>query len=312
VIVFMALLVADKVGVWRGAGPGRRQVVRDVSLQVASGELFGLLGPNGAGKTSLLSVLSGLEVPGSGEVWLEGKPLAQTHPGRVGLAPQDLAFYGNLTGRENLEFAGQLYGLAGVALRDRVERLLASVGLADSAGRLANTYSGGMQRRLNMALALVSDPAILFLDEPTVGVDPHSRNLLFEQIRGWNSGGLTIVYISHYMEEVRELCPRIAIMDHGQVVACDRVETLLARERGTLRALLEGEIAADLPGRLGLIPLGIQDGWASWSCQEPDRIAPELVRLAEQAGCRVRRLETRPADLQQVFLGLTGNALRDE
>lgn len=308
----MALLVADKVGVWRGTGPSRRQVVREVSLQVASGELFGLLGPNGAGKTSLLSVLSGLEVPGSGGVWLEGKPLARANPGRVGLAPQDLAFYGNLTGRENLEFAGQLYGLAGAALRDRVERLLKSVGLADSANRPAITYSGGMQRRLNMALALVSDPGILFLDEPTVGVDPHSRNLLFEQIRGWNSGGLTIVYISHYMEEVRELCPRIAIMDHGQVVACDRVETLLARERGILRARVEGEIGPELPVRLGMTPLGVENGWISWSCAEPARMAPELVRLAEQAGCRVRQLETRPADLQQVFLGLTGHALRDE
>ncbi len=308
----MALLVADNVGVWRGAGPGRRQVVRGVSLQVASGELFGLLGPNGAGKTSLLSVLSGLETPGSGEVWLEGKPLGQAYPGRVGLAPQERAFYGNLSGRENLEFAGQLYGLTGAALRDRVERLLKSVGLAESAHRHANTYSGGMQRRLNMALALVSDPAILFLDEPTVGVDPHSRNLLFEQIRKWNSGGLTIVYISHYMEEVRELCPRIAIMDHGQVVACDRVDTLLSREKGILRARVEGEISAELSSRLGMTPLGVDSGWTSWSCEEPSRTAPEFVRLAEQAGCRVRELETRPADLQQVFLGLTGHALRDE
>lgn len=308
----MALLVADKVSVWRGPGPGRRQVVREVSLQVARGELFGLLGPNGAGKTSLVSVLSGLEPPGSGGVWLEGVALSRARAGRVGLAPQDLAFYGNLTGRENLEFVGQLYGLAGKALRSRVDELLGSVGLGDAANRLANTYSGGMQRRLNLALALVSDPAILYLDEPTVGVDPQSRNLLFEQVRTWNAAGLTIVYISHYMEEVRELCPRIAIMDHGRVVACDRVDTLLAREKGILRAEVEGEVSPEWSGRLGMVPLGQENGWTSWSCAEPMRMAPELVRLAELAGCRVRRVETRPADLQQVFLGLTGHALRDE
>lgn len=308
----MALLVADKVSVWRGQGSARRQVVCEVSLQVESGELFGLLGPNGAGKTSLMSVLSGLEPPGGGSVWIDGIPIAQVSPGRVGLAPQELAFYGNLTGRENLEFAGRLFGYNGKRLAARVDELLDSVGLADAANRHANTYSGGMQRRLNLALALISEPAIVYLDEPTVGVDPQSRNLLFEQVRKWNAAGLTIVYISHYMEEVRELCPRLAIIDHGRVVACDLVNDLLAREQGLLRVQLEGNLPADLVSRLGMVPLDPQDGWIRWKCADPGQVVPELVRGAQAAGCRVVRVETYPADLQQVFLGLTGHALRDE
>ena len=308
----MALLVADKVGVWRGTGAGRRQVVRDINLEVQAGELFGLLGPNGAGKTSLVSVLSGLEQPGSGSVWLEGKPLAQAAPGRVGLAPQELAFYGNLTGRENLEFLGRLYGLSGNRLQARVHELLESVGLIEAGNRPANTYSGGMQRRLNLALALVSDPAIIYLDEPTVGVDPQSRNLLFEQVRRWNAAGLTILYISHYMEEVRELCPRIAIMDHGKIVACDRVDTLLSSQQGTLRAQVDKTLPAELLASLQLTPQPGPDGWLTWKCSQPLDVAPRLVAGAQSAGCKILRLETCPADLQQVFLGLTGHALRDE
>ena len=309
----MGLLVANKVSVWRGTGPGRREVVRGVSLEVQAGELFGLLGPNGAGKTSLVSVLSGLEAPESGSVYLEGRPLAAAAAGRVGLAPQDLAFYGTLTGRENLRFFGRLHGREGAELEARVGDLLNSVGLVEAADRASAGYSGGMQRRLNLALALVSDPAIVFLDEPTVGVDPQSRNLLFSQVRRWNEAGLTIVYISHYMEEVQELCPRLAIIDHGQIVACDRVEALLAREHGTLGVRLEGGLPAGLEERLGLVPLpGPADGWQRWRCQDPAGVAPEFLRAAESAGCRVSALETQPPDLQQVFLGLTGHALRDE
>src|SRR5437016_2433674 len=203
--------------------------LQKVSFQVQEGEMFGLLGPNGAGKTTLLSIVSCLLTATSGEVRLLGRPVVSSDRElrrHLGIVPQELAVYGELTARENLHFFGELYGLGNAELRQRVDAILAAVGLEDRADQAVNTFSGGMKRRLNLGAALVHQPQILLLDEPTTGVDPQSRNRIFEEVRRLNAAGLTVIYTSHYMEEVQALCPRIGIIDHGRLVACDTRERL--------------------------------------------------------------------------------------
>src|SRR5436309_3401496 len=193
-----------------------------VSFQVSEGEMFGLLGPNGAGKTTLLSIVSCLLRPTSGTVRVLGRaPYASDRDARrdIGIVPQELALYGELSARENLRFFGELYGLRGPELRRRVDEALAAIALADRADGRADTFSGGMKRRLNLGIALMHRPRLLLLDEPTVGVDPQSRNHIFEEVRRLNRAGVTVLYTSHYMEEVQALCTRFGLIDHGRQVA---------------------------------------------------------------------------------------------
>src|SRR6476620_2951261 len=211
---------------------GTMTALADVSFQVHEGEIFGLLGPNGAGKTTLLSILAGLRAPTSGVVTLSGqalKPRQRQLKRRIGLVPQELALYPELTAAENLRFFGELYRLPGPTVERRVTEILDMIGLSERAEQRAATFSGGMQRRLNLGIALVHEPSILLLDEPTAGVDPQSRNHLFEGVRRLNAAGRTIIYTSHYMEEVQALCHRIGIIDHGRLIACDTLAHLLAR-----------------------------------------------------------------------------------
>ncbi|MDY3551504.1 ABC transporter ATP-binding protein [Gemmata sp. JC717] len=227
-----------------------------VSLTVRKGEVFGLLGPNGAGKTTLLSIAAGLARSDSGRVELFGNVF--THESRdlrhlVGIGTQDLAIYPDLTARENLRFFGKLYGLAGRHLTARVDTVLAAVGLTDRAGDRAGTFSGGMKRRLNLAVAVVHAPKLLILDEPTTGVDPQSRNHIFEQVKALNAAGLTVIYTSHYMEEVQALCNRIAIIDAGRLRASDTLPNLLKRLDATIHMTVAGA-AADFAQVLGAIP----------------------------------------------------------
>ncbi|HEY7313264.1 MAG TPA: ABC transporter ATP-binding protein, partial [Gemmataceae bacterium] len=209
-----------------------------VSFQVHEGEVFGLLGPNGAGKTTLLSIVSCLLEATHGEVRLLGRPIV---PGDrevrrlIGVVPQELALYGDLTARENLRFFGELYNIRGPELSRRVGHILSAIGLEDKAGDRVRTFSGGMKRRLNLGVALVHAPRLLLLDEPTVGVDPQSRNHIFEEVRRLNGEGMTLVYTSHYMEEVQALCGRIGIMDRGRLEACDTLPRLLQLLPGTIR-----------------------------------------------------------------------------
>ncbi len=211
---------------------GALVAVADVTFAVEPGRLVGLLGPNGAGKTTTVSMIAGLVTPDAGDVLVGGARLAgDTDPAkrRVGLVPQDLALYDELSARENLRFFGALYDLAGSALNDSIGASLALVGLGDRAGDAVKTFSGGMKRRLNLAAGLLHDPDILLLDEPTVGVDPQSRNAIFDNLEVLKGRGKALLYTTHYMEEAERLADRIVVIDHGTVVADDTLAGLRAR-----------------------------------------------------------------------------------
>jgi ABC-2 type transport system ATP-binding protein len=217
--------------------------VEDVSFAVERGRLVGLLGPNGAGKTTTVSMIAGLLTPDRGEVLVGGSPLAgDTDPKKrqIGLVPQDLALYDELSARDNLQFFGALYGLSGTALDTAIAATLELVGLADRVNDRVASYSGGMKRRLNLAAGLLHDPDILLLDEPTVGVDPQSRNAIFDNLELLKRRGKALLYTTHYMEEVERLADRIVVMDHGRVIADDTLAGLQSRVAGAGgRATLE-------------------------------------------------------------------------
>lgn len=291
---------------------GRFEALRGVSFEVQPGELFGLLGPNGAGKTTLMSILAGLSDVSDGGVQLFGRRFHRQERDarrKVGLATQDLAIYPELTARENLTFFGRLYGLNGADLTARVAEMLAAVALTERADQRVGTFSGGMKRRLNLAVALVHRPDILLLDEPTTGVDPQSRNHIFEQVRAQNAAGLTVIYTSHYMEEVQALCPRIAILDHGRVLACDTLPELLRRLDSS------AVLTLDKPTRT-LDAVRAVSGVASAEVTRDtltvtSRVLPTVLPGVLAACGEVRTLEVKQPNLESVFLSLTGKGLRD-
>jgi ABC-2 type transport system ATP-binding protein len=226
--------------------------VDDVSFAVASGQLLGLLGPNGAGKTTTVSMVAGLIAPNGGEVLIDGARLSgDTDPRKrkIGLVPQDLALYDELPAQANLEFFGALYGLKGRALNEAIERALHLVGLADRRRDKVSAYSGGMKRRLNLAAGLLHDPEILILDEPTVGVDPQSRNAIFDNLELLKSQGKALLYTTHYMEEVERLADRVVIIDRGRVIADDTLAGLKARAPGADGAASLESVFLALTGR---------------------------------------------------------------
>src|SRR5438270_1913106 len=246
--------VLEVSGVRKRFGP--TVALDGVTLRVGEGEVFGLLGPNGAGKTTLISVAVGLLDPDEGEVRLFGQPFRRSDTDLrrlIGIGTQELSIYPDLSARENLRFFGRLYGLSGSDLERRIDEQLAAVGLTDRADDRAGTFSGGMKRRLNLAAAVVHGPKLLFLDEPTTGVDPQSRNNIFEQVKALNAAGVTVVYTSHYMEEVQMLCRRMAILDNGQVRACDSLPNLLKVLDGSIR-LTVADPPAGFADRLAALP----------------------------------------------------------
>jgi ABC-2 type transport system ATP-binding protein len=211
---------------------GGTRAVDGVSFAVERGQLVGLLGPNGAGKTTTVSMIAGVVTPDQGAVRIDGAAVSgDSDPvkRRLGLVPQDLALYDELTARANLHLFGSLYGVTGAALAEAIESVLRLVGLADRAGDRVKTFSGGMKRRLNLAAGLLHDPDILVLDEPTVGVDPQSRNAIFDNLEQLKARGKALLYTTHYMEEAERLADRIVIMDHGHVLANDTLNGLRAR-----------------------------------------------------------------------------------
>jgi ABC-2 type transport system ATP-binding protein len=285
---------------------GDLEAVAGISFEIVQGEIFGLLGPNGAGKTTTINMLIGALQPDGGSVRIDGggDPTDPAVRRKIGNAPQALALYDELTGEENLQFFGRLYGLSGGALKQRIEQMLELVGLADRRHDRVGKYSGGMKRRLNLACALVHDPALLLLDEPTVGVDPQSRNLIFDRIESLKREGRTVVYTTHYMEEAERLCDRIAIIDHGRILALDHLEGLLREHGGhsVVTAVLDGALpdSAQLPGTLNEGELRF----------ESDQPLKEVARLSSR-GLNFRTLHIDRPDLEGVFLNLTGRSLRD-
>lgn len=215
-----AIIITEHLSkTYRGA---QQPVVNDLSFSVERNEIFGLLGPNGAGKTTTISILCGLFPPGSGKVLIDGMPLdtqLSAIKQIVGVVPQDIALYPTLTARENLNFYGSMYGLSGKELKDKIALWLDHFGLTEAANRRVSSYSGGMKRRVNLIAGILHEPKVLFLDEPTVGVDVQSRNVIIERLKELNKGGMTIIYTSHHMEEAQDFCTRVAIIDHGKIIS---------------------------------------------------------------------------------------------
>jgi ABC-2 type transport system ATP-binding protein len=297
-----------------GRGVGHALPARDgVSFAVNEGEMFGLLGPNGAGKTTLISIMSGLTDADGGEIRLFGKPFtrADSEARRlIGIGTQDLSIYPDLTARENLRFFGKLYGLRGPDLESRASDVIAAVGLTDRANDRAGTFSGGMKRRLNLAVAVVHRPKLLFLDEPTTGVDPQSRNNIFKQVKALNESGMTVVYTSHYMEEVQKLCRRVAVLNDGKLIACDPLPDLLRRLDATIRVSAAGPLPPldALPGVKAVKPHG--DG-VELVVDDLPGVAARVATACAAAGVELTALTTREPTLERVFLHLTGRELRD-
>jgi linearmycin/streptolysin S transport system ATP-binding protein len=295
---------------------GPTVAVDGVSLAVEAGELFGLLGPNGAGKTTLIKIVSGLTDADSGAVCLFGQPFNRSRRDLrrlIGIGTQDLSIYPDLSARENLRFFGRLYDLGGKDLEARIEEVLAAVGLTDRANDRAGTFSGGMKRRLNLAAAIVHLPKLLFLDEPTTGVDPQSRNHIFQQVRALNAAGMTVIYTSHYMEEVQMLCRRIAILDNGRLLASDTLPNLLKRLDGRVRLTVAGgagfgERLSALAGAKKVTPTERGFDVATDSIPE---LLPAIMSLATETDATITAIEPREPTLERVFLLLTGRELRD-
>lgn len=297
---------------------GKNPALRGVSFGVAAGELFGLLGPNGAGKSTLMSILSCLLAADGGKATLEGHGI---RPGNrqlrrsIGIVPQELAIYGELTARENLHFFGKLYGIPERELRERVQRILKAIGLDGRADERTDNFSGGMKRRLNLGAALVHEPKLILLDEPTTGVDPQSRNLIFEEIRRLNAEGVTIIYTSHYLEEVQALCPRIGIIDHGLLIALGTLPELVGRLEGTLTIDLPRPDAGLTTALAALPGVHVQPQAEGKSLvlatREVAKVLLPVARLLDEHKLEPLALHVQEPTLERVFLQLTGRALRD-
>ncbi|HGY92305.1 MAG TPA: ABC transporter ATP-binding protein [Planctomycetes bacterium] len=280
--------------------------VDDLSLDVEEGEVYGLLGPNGAGKTTTIHMLVGLLHPERGEVTLAGQGAPEEPETRriLGVAPQALSLYDELTGRENLKFIGSLYGLHGEALNRRVAWALDFAQLEEKARQPVATYSGGMKRRLNLVAALLHRPRVLFLDEPTVGVDAQSRHHLLEQVRALADEGCTVLLTTHAMEEAERICDRVAIMDHGRLLALDTVPNLIAAHGGA--AKVTAELRSAVPAGCSL-PGPIDGQTLSFTSRDP---LQDLLALSRK-GVDLGGFHVERPDLEAVFLELTGRRLRD-
>ncbi len=296
---------------------GARVAVADVSLSVGAGQVLGLLGPNGAGKSSTVGMLCGLVTPDAGTVSLAGTASGSgvdTFKRRIGLVPQDIALYEDLSALANLELFGALYGVPQRSLRGRAVEVLGWVGLAERAHDKPATFSGGMKRRLNIACALVHDPDVLLFDEPTAGVDPQSRNAIFDTLETLKRQGKAIVYTTHYMEEVERLADQIVIIDHGRVVARgslgELLRTLPAAE--TLELECEGPVdTAALSALPGVKQVTHRRGRVSLGIDALTHVTPSVMQTLANGGASVRSITSGRANLEDVFLALTGRQLRD-
>ena len=298
---------------------GERQAVDGVGLHIARGETYGLLGPNGAGKTTTISMICGILTRDAGEIVVDGHPMdpgATSVKGAIGYVPQDLAIYPDLSARENMAFFGQLYGMGGRALRSRIDEVLEIIDLADRAKERTEHYSGGMKRRLNIGIGLLHQPRLLVLDEPTVGVDPQSRNAILTSVEQLSASGMAILYTTHYMEEAERLCDRVGIIDQGRIIAEGTRRELVALVGGHDKVTLaaSGDVragAAAASAIPGVRTATAHEGGIDLLVQEARRLLPRLMETVAGAGVQIRSVEVEEPDLEAVFLHLTGKALRD-
>jgi ABC-2 type transport system ATP-binding protein len=298
---------------------GAIQAVDGIGFEIGAGETYGLLGPNGAGKTTTISMVAGLLRPDDGEVTVAGTamtPSAVRAKAAVGLVPQELAIYPDLTARENLAFFARLYGLTPDQRRDRIAEVLAVIGLDERADDRADGFSGGMKRRLNIGIGLLHRPRLLILDEPTVGVDPQSRNAILESVEALATEGMAVLYTTHYMEEAERLCDRIGIVDQGRIVAegtrAELVATIASQDLVRLQVAGDLHRSAAALGELGSVGSVDVDG-DRVVCLLPGAASalPTLLATVAGTGATVTGVEVRVPDLEDVFLHHTGRALRD-
>jgi ABC-2 type transport system ATP-binding protein len=298
---------------------GDRVAVDGVGFVIARGETYGLLGPNGAGKTTTISMICGLLTRDAGAVIVDGKPMDTNSvdaKAAIGYVPQDLAIYPDLTGRENLNFFGQLYAIPQSDLKRRVEEILEVIGLADRANDVTDDYSGGMKRRLNIGIGLLHRPRLLVLDEPTVGVDPQSRNAILSSVEELSSAGMAVLYTTHYMEEAERLCDRVGVIDEGRIRAegTRRELVSLVGQRDRVSLTATGNLAAAAATAAGLDAVHEatrgEEG-INLIVTNARALLPQILETATRAGATVSAVEVVEPDLEAVFLHLTGKALRD-
>lgn len=301
--------------------PENALAVDGISFDIRRGEIFSLLGPNGAGKTTTISMLSCLLKPTAGDATVAGHSITE-EPMQVkraiGVVPQEIALYDMLSAEENLMFWGRMYGMGGGELKERVAEVLSQVGLADRAKGKIETYSGGMKRRINIAVGLLHRPQLLFMDEPTVGIDPQSRRSILDRVKELKNEGMTILYTTHYMEEAQELSDRVGIIDHGKIIALGTQKELtqMVGEHETLRLDLAEDadaeaLAAALRGVPSIIQSSATDHQVVLIAPEAEEALPEVITRANEMGAKVRAVHIQEPNLEAVFLHLTGRALRD-
>ncbi|HZQ26408.1 MAG TPA: ABC transporter ATP-binding protein [Acidimicrobiales bacterium] len=291
---------------------GDRVAVDGVSFDIRPGERYGLLGPNGAGKTTLVSVICGIMRAEAGQVVVErgrgGGPA-------IGYVPQELAIYLDLTARENLRFFGQMQGMGGRVLEYQIDRLLDVVGLADRSREAVYRFSAGMQRRLSVAVGLLGPPALLVLDEPTLGVDPQSRTAILDMVADLADAGTSVLLTTHYMDEVARVCDRVGIVDHGRMVAEGSVDELIASLGGGDRVRVGTAggtpLAAGVAGLEGVRVMSMEPASVELLVDEASRRLPAIFDAARLAGAAIDSVDVRRPNLEDVFLTRTGRALRD-
>jgi ABC-2 type transport system ATP-binding protein len=301
---------------------GKFEAVKGVSFSVEKGESFSLLGPNGAGKSTIINMITGLYPLTAGTIQIKGIDVMKNPKQaqkRIGVVPQEIALYETLSARENLKFWGRMYDLSGKSLEKSVDEVLEIIGLTERAKDKINTFSGGMKRRVNIGAAILHQPEVLIMDEPTVGIDPQSRNHILNTVKRLNQDGMTIIYTSHYMEEVEYLCERIGIIDHGELIACgtlkelretigDRSRIIISMETDKINQVKMTERLETLVSKKDIL---LSENQLTVFHKEPQLILSDLIQLVTNNGTRVTSVEIIEPNLESVFLHLTGRSLRD-
>ncbi len=298
---------------------GGNKAVQGVSFTVGQGEIFSLLGPNGAGKTTTISMLSCLLSPDEGDARVMGHSIRSDPMGvksALGIVPQEIALYEDLTAYENLTFWGKMYGLRGAPLKTRVDEVLEIIGLSDRARERVGKYSGGMKRRVNIGVALLHKPKVIYMDEPTVGIDPQSRRNILDSVIALKNQGMTVLYTTHYMEEAQEISNHIAIMDHGKVIARGTHDELVKMVGGQTRIDLTLNTSAENVASAWRLVEGVERVTAdkeiiSVLVNDSNLVLPRLFESATKNSARIMSVNIHEPNLESVFLHLTGRALRD-